>query len=340
MTKHIPYLDGWRGLAIFCLLLGHFYPVKGINFGTVGVALFFVLSGLLMAQVLFIQRTKLAIFYQRRISRVFPSLAIYLLVISLFFLASGKKVALDELLPSMTFTNNYLMPTKDTMPFGHIWSLSVEEHSYIILSLAALWCRTRREARGLSIIALILATIILSIAIYTFTPGQVNTRYYLRTEVASFGIFVSGFIFLALNFTKARLSWAYIAPFALIAGILAHWWSVPVGLRVIIGWGAFALAINAMPIAPRLFIRLFETAWLRRLGLYSFSIYLWQQPYYQFVRHEGMSPWIGLILALLTGIVAYYLIENPARVYLNQRWGRLRIPMAENESAIKVDSSV
>jgi hypothetical protein len=52
-VKYIPYLDGWRRLAICFLLLGHFFPVPGINFGTAGVNLFFVLSGFLTARILF-----------------------------------------------------------------------------------------------------------------------------------------------------------------------------------------------------------------------------------------------------------------------------------------------
>ena len=71
-NRHIPYLDGWRGLAVAFLLLGHFFPVDGINFGTVGVHLFFVLSGLLMTRILFVQKVPLALFYQRRIARIFP----------------------------------------------------------------------------------------------------------------------------------------------------------------------------------------------------------------------------------------------------------------------------
>lgn len=338
MTKHIPYLDGWRGLAILCLLIGHFYPVNGINFGTVGVALFFVLSGLLMARVLFIQGTDLTVFYQRRISRVFPSVAVYLLVITLFFVASGKDVALGELLPAMTFTNNYWTPAQNTMPFGHIWSLSVEEHSYVILSIAAYWCRTRTGSRGLSVIGIIIAATLFSIALYSFIPGLANNRFHLRTEVASFGILASSFVFLALNTTPTRLSLTYIAPITLIAGTFAHWWSVPVGLRVVIGWGAFALAINAMPTAPRIFVKVFEAAWLRQLGFYSFSIYLWQQPYYLFVWNEGMSPLFGLILAVITGVIAYYLVENPSRRYLNQRWGKSPVNKTEDDAAVKADS--
>lgn len=331
MTKHIPYLDGWRGLAIVCLLIGHFFAVPAINFGTVGVALFFVLSGLLMARVLFIQQTDLGAFYRRRISRVFPSVAMYLTVITVIFFVSGNEVSAIELLSALTFTNNYFVVNNWTMPLGHIWSLSVEEHSYVLLSLAACWCRVR-GGRGIAAIGFILGLILLAIALYSLFPDIPDKRYYLRTEVASFGIFASGFVLLAVAHNAIRLTWSWTAPVALAVGILAHWWSVPPGVRILLGWGALAFAINAMPAAPRWFLAIFEAAWLRRLGVYSFSLYLWQQPFYQLYRHYGMSPVLGLALSLAAGWAAFHLIENPARTYLNKKWGAQPAAVVEQES--------
>lgn len=331
MKKHIPYLDGWRGLAITCLLIGHFFPVPGINFGTFGVALFFVLSGVLMARVLFIEKTDFGTFYRRRIARVFPSVGVYLAVITSIFFISGNYISARELLSALTFTNNYIITRNWSMPFGHIWSLSVEEHSYVILSLAAWWCRAR-GGRGIAAMGFILGSIMLAIALYTLVPDVLDNRYYLRTEVASFGIFASGLLLLSITHEKIRLARWWIAPTALVVGALAHWWSVPASAHVVLGWGALALAINAMPAAPRWFLRIFESSWLRRLGVYSFSLYLWQQPFYQLYRHSGMSPLLGLALSLAAGWAAFHLIENPARIYLNKMWGNRPASIIESEA--------
>lgn len=338
MTKHIPYLDGWRGLAIVCLLIGHFFPIPAINLGVVGVALFFVLSGLLMARVLFIQQTDFATFYRRRISRVFPSVAAYLALISVIWLLTGQGVSQVELLAAMTFTNNYIGVELGDMPFGHIWSLSVEEHSYVILSLAAFWCRSRGR-RGLSAIALIVAFILFAVGVYSLVPGATSPRFALRTEVASFGIFASGLVCLALAEKKIGLQRAWIAPLALLAGLLAHWWSLPTGFRIIAGWGAFAVAVNALAAAPRWFLALFEASWLRQLGVCSFSLYLWQQPFYMLSRHHGLPPLLGLLLSLLAGWAAFRLIEDPARVYLNARWGAKPRVVIDPESETEVVGS-
>jgi peptidoglycan/LPS O-acetylase OafA/YrhL len=320
MAKHIPYLDGWRGLAIVCLLIGHFFPVRGLNFGTVGVGLFFVLSGLLMAQVLFVQRTDFRTFYRRRVARVFPSVAVYVVTVTIVFLLVGHRVVWAEVLSAVTFTNNYFVIEKWAMPFGHIWSLSVEEHSYVILSLAAYWCRLR-GGRELTAVMLIVIVILVAIAIYSLVPHADNLNYSLRTEVASFGIFASGLLALSSARLKTHMTSWWIAPMALIVGILAHWWSVPTPLRLTVGAGAFALAVNTISSAPRWFILALEFSWLRRLGMYSFSLYLWQQPFYQLSRHFGLSPFLGVTFSLVAGWIAFYLIENPARSYLNRQWG-------------------
>ena len=59
-TEQLSYLDGWRGLAILLLLVGHFLPVPGVNLGAIGVRLFFALSGFLMVRLLITQRVPIA----------------------------------------------------------------------------------------------------------------------------------------------------------------------------------------------------------------------------------------------------------------------------------------
>jgi peptidoglycan/LPS O-acetylase OafA/YrhL len=78
---HIVALDVWRGIAISILLIGHFFPVPRLDFGSLGVELFFVLSGYLIGRLLFLSKpTPLGVFYRRRISRIFRRPNVYLAV--------------------------------------------------------------------------------------------------------------------------------------------------------------------------------------------------------------------------------------------------------------------
>ncbi|TIX35964.1 MAG: acyltransferase, partial [Mesorhizobium sp.] len=87
----LAYLDGWRGLSIALVLIGHFFPVPGINLGVMGVEFFFVLSGRLMAEILFVERYPLKAFFKRRFSRIYPALLIF--VVASMVALSGTFVA-------------------------------------------------------------------------------------------------------------------------------------------------------------------------------------------------------------------------------------------------------
>ncbi|WP_305822172.1 acyltransferase family protein [Massilia brevitalea] len=321
--KHIACLDGWRGAAIAALLLGHFYPVPGINFGTLGVNLFFVLSGLLMTRILFVQKQPLGLFYRRRVARIFPSVYVFLAVTTLAFVVAGRELSMLELLSAATFTNNYIVPDGPwRMPVGHIWSLSVEEHAYVLLSLLAVLTRASHR-RSVRAVGAATAAISLVALLYAWThSGAALSRLWLHSEVSAFGIFASSLVFLA-GLGERSSRWDRVAvPVLLVVGIAAHWWSAPAPLRLLLGCGAFALAMKRLQHAPQAVIRMFEFAPLRQLGVWSFSLYLWQQPFYQLVRHEGMHPALGLGLSLVVGALAHYLVEKPARAWLNAHWGK------------------
>jgi peptidoglycan/LPS O-acetylase OafA/YrhL len=197
--KYLPHLDGWRGLAIGLLLAGHFFPVAGINLGALGVNFFFVLSGLLMGRILFIDTVPIPTFYRRRIARIFPLVYFFLAAIVLFYLASGKQVSWGEVLPAAGFINNYIREDHTTMPFGHFWSLCVEEHAYVVLSLVALGARARwfsaRAAIGVALLCMVAIGLFYSL---TYHGPDLYHELWLRSEVSAFGIFVSAFVLLHL----------------------------------------------------------------------------------------------------------------------------------------------
>lgn len=319
---HRDYLDGWRGLAIVFLLIGHFFPVPGINFGVVGVNFFFVLSGYLMGQLLFVKNTPIPIFYRRRISRIFPAHIVFILVIVVFFVFRGD-LNISETITALFFVNNYFPGEigNNTMPFGHIWSLSVEEHSYIILSLCALWVR-KKAIDALLPVSVVTACIVAAILWYALMlPSSALYEKWLHTEVSAYGIFISVCLLLFFRrYGQPRVSFA-IVPALMLAGVLFNWWSIPRPIATIAGVGALALAVNFLSTSPVFLQQLFSIKPLRMIGLWSFSIYLWQQPFY-LAAHRGELPvFLAIFFAICCGVCSYYLLEKPMRAYLNTRWG-------------------
>ena len=321
---HLDYLDGWRGLAIVLLLWGHFFPVPGINLGAVGVHFFFVLSGLLMARLLFIKKIPLPQFYKRRVARLFPAFYVYLACVVLWYQLTGRETGWTEVFAAATFVSNYFVqiPEKTLMPFGHIWSLCVEEHSYVLLSVLAILGRRKLLAARWGVLICIIGMTLAGVAYRLMYDGRELHFHLVHSEFAAFGIFVSVFLLLYFADKGAPSVNLLIFSVLLVLGVLINWWSVPVLIRTLGGLTLLALAVNLLGNGPPLAQTLLAFYPLRQLGVWSYSIYLWQQPFYMAVHYQGLPATHGIILGLLCGVASYYLIEQPARLFLNRRWDR------------------
>lgn len=325
-TDHVNHLDGWRGLAILTLLIGHFAPVPGINLGTVGVNLFFVLSGLLMGGLLFEKHEPIPRFYRRRIARIVPAHAAFIAIVTMFHFGLGLPISYRELLSAALFVNNYVAPDggpgSAVMPFGHIWSLSVEEHSYVALSLVAIWSRRGFFSSAKGVLALLMVTIACAIYYQWLSPPKLAFSLWLHTEVAAYGLLGAALWVACGRPTPAKISSPSVAPLLLLIGIALHWWSMPLVVQRLFGVGCFVCAICMLAATRGWFAAVLSWTPLRQLGLWSYSLYLWQQPFYLW-RHseQGNSPLLALTMALTCGLVSYYLVERPARSYLNSHWG-------------------
>ena len=199
---HIPALDGWRGLAVLLVLMGHFGGDSYLpDLGSAGVDLFFVLSGRLMAEILFVRKIPLRLFFFRRFSRVYPALLTFVLVSAALLSQTRLAPGVTGVLSSLTFTLNYVIIESGTFVpvFDHVWSLCVEEHSYVLLAIVALLLR-RAAIRliGLTILALGLAALangIMQYDIYGRNPFVV----FWPTDVAAAPILISAAVFLLLG---------------------------------------------------------------------------------------------------------------------------------------------
>jgi peptidoglycan/LPS O-acetylase OafA/YrhL len=324
-SEHLDYLDGWRGLAITLLLMGHFFPIPGLNLGALGVNFFFVLSGWLMTRLLFVQDTPIDAFYRRRISRIIPAHLMFLGLLVAWRLSAGLPFNVEETLAAALFVNNYVgsPPGQSVMPFGHIWSLSVEEHSYVLLSLLAVAARRRiiTPTVGVGLVAFGCAVFAAWYG-WHYAGPKLAFSLWLHTEVAGYGIFLSGYLLLSLRRQAPRHWPKHIVPLLVAVGIASHWWSIPIVLQQLLGVGALALAINLLLQAPPPLKKILSSKPLRYLGLWSFSLYIWQQPFYLWSRGGAAPTLVGLLLAATFGLISYYFIEKPARRYLNNTWGQ------------------
>ncbi|MDB5850153.1 MAG: acyltransferase [Rhodoferax sp.] len=113
-------------------------------------------------------------------------------------------------------------------------------------------------------------------------------------------------------------AFAYVVIF--IVGVLFHWWSIPLPLQVAAGMGSLAVVLQGLKAAPASLRDLLSWRPLRLLGTWSYSIYLWQQPFYE-AQNSGLIAWyVAVPGAIACGLLSYYAVEAPARIYLNARW--------------------
>lgn len=120
------------------------------HFGWIGVDLFFVLSGYLIAGQLLRQtsgcnRLDLLAFYRRRAWRILPA---YLAVLLLYVLWPGWREApgLQPAWQFALFIENLVIDYSRNQAFSHAWSLCVEEHFYLCLPLILLLLLRRPRA--------------------------------------------------------------------------------------------------------------------------------------------------------------------------------------------------
>jgi peptidoglycan/LPS O-acetylase OafA/YrhL len=167
--RHIPELDGLRGIAILAVIVFHFHlhgDQSITSIGWAGVDLFFALSGFLITGILLDTERGPGMFrnfYARRCLRILP---LYYLALALCFwvmpaAAGWPRVPGSEQLWYWFHLSNW-RTAYFPLVYGrltHFWSLAVEEQFYLFWPLVVLLCRRRATlwtAVGLSAAAVAL----------------------------------------------------------------------------------------------------------------------------------------------------------------------------------------
>jgi peptidoglycan/LPS O-acetylase OafA/YrhL len=331
----IAYLDGWRGLAIACVLQGHFMPIHGFESGMLGVDVFFCLSGLLMARLLFVKRTPLKIFYERRFSRIIPVFFLYLFTVYVLAYLKGKAINLQEMLSTLTFLRTYYpaVPniwTELTVPTGHIWSLNVEEHSYVFMSLLTLVAVIRKRV-GLVLLCVGCAMIVTT-AYYASHPRIAPDLFGVRTEcAASFVMISAGYSLIKDRFARFVTPMMPVIALVLSCCCYSDWFPL-YGAKSLFAPILLSFTANHLSEASAAMIKVLCFKPLRLLGFWSYSIYLWQQPFYH--ARLTMPPGAAVVMAVTVGAASFYLFENPTRRWLNERRYLLFFRRYDNAQAV------
>lgn len=336
--KYRREIDGLRAVAVLAVVFFH-AGFSGFSGGYVGVDVFFVISGYLITSILLgeleQQRFSIINFYERRARRILPALAVVLLATSVaaFFLMPPSLLHdyARSLVSVAAFGSNvffylssgYFSTASEEKPLLHTWSLAVEEQYYLLfpLLLAGLWL-----VRRISItwVMLILAMTSLALSEYLLRQNAVDANFYLI-------------------FSRA---WELLAGSLLALLRPEQWNSLKQGMRNGLAWTGLAMIVGAVflldqqtpfpglyaliPVLGACLIiafcdpsgaigKLLCSRAMVGIGLISYSLYLWHQPLFAFMRMKSASDpgvimfTVAIALAFLLAMLSYFYVEQPFR---------------------------
>jgi peptidoglycan/LPS O-acetylase OafA/YrhL len=342
---YMPGLDGLRAISILIVLVAHIGFDKIVP-GGLGVTIFFFVSGFLITRILVGEQNKsdgnieLGGFYIRRFLRLMPALAVFVLGSwALMTPFGGKPLPAQIGAASLYFMNYYQVLGAQfgwdrlLVPWGHLWSLAVEEHFYLVFPAAlAVFGRTHSSRLAL-IVGVILASALWRVFIIHFLGWDSEYTYQAtecRLESLAWGCLLAVLLDGAPR-ENARLGW------------LVGWPWLAIGLGAIVftliyrdeafrgtwrysvqGIALFVLVLNLYALrSARFAIDWLEIKPLRWIGRLSYSLYLWHWPMVWIAyKISGIAlggedrlslPMMAVVVMFAFGfaMASYYGVERP-----------------------------
>jgi peptidoglycan/LPS O-acetylase OafA/YrhL len=349
MRERNLQLDLLRSAAILAVLVAHtvnfrtpkwWWDRLAIRPSWTGVDLFFVISGFLISGLLFVEfkrRGRIAFgrFAIRRALKLYPTL--YVLVFTMMFVRlirsdfHNVEWILTPALHDLLFVQSYLPGT-----YGTFWSLSVEEHFYILLPLMLYFMLRRARAgetdpfRRLPLVFLLVAILSLCTRLVHALLVQPYSYFthlfptHLRLDSLFFGVLLSYWYHFRADGFKAwtkRLH-PFLMPISLLLILPAFifeqsaFFTYTFGLSFLyLGYGGLMIALLQIPLTTDGFfgriLMLFSY-----IGQHSYPIYLFHLLVLdELQKHSLLETWRGLILyfvaSIAVGVLFSKLIEFP-----------------------------
>jgi peptidoglycan/LPS O-acetylase OafA/YrhL len=308
-VKRIPSLDGLRAISISLVVVGHmahagYAPRFFSQYANLGVRIFFVISGYLITTILLGEHSRtgtisLREFYVRRAYRIFPAALCFILVIVVLYWNTLRWYDIGAALL-------YLVNFDPFAPWviGHLWSLSVEEQFYFLWpSVLRKWYRHRM---------IILCAVILA------APIARTVFFFFKVDGGGYGNLLTvgdnlatGCLLAMLGSRLREIRW-HVAALMLLALVLIPLYAADSRLRTlfmlfilspILHFSIAGILLHVVQHPYRL-LNLAPVVWL---GNISYSLYLWQQPFF----NPSSPSRYGVLWAIGLACVSYYLVEKP-----------------------------
>jgi peptidoglycan/LPS O-acetylase OafA/YrhL len=297
------------------------------NYGDKGVDVFFAISGILICTRLLEEEDRfgsisLRGFYLRRIFRILPAAVLYLAAIGTMGLLGWIHISRGEWLGSLFFYRNYaslwgrhLVDRNASWFTGHFWSLSVEEHFYLILPTLLIFTPKRLRVLVLSILAVVVTVnrgIQLQHRPWNLIGGHSDVRLDSLLIPAALAITIKSDNRYRLD--KLLRFW----PLFLVLTLLiiptspgTFWQTTTLALL-------FPMVVMGSVLHSNNYLgRGLEFGPLRFIGRISYGLYLWQMLF--FTGHHYLQRPLGkfesfplnFLATFCCAVASYYLVEQP-----------------------------
>ena len=355
-SKRIPSLDGLRAVSIALVIVGHLYRTVShvgphtpfwlvAGNASLGVSIFFVISGFLITSLLLREHERYAAislrnFYLRRFFRIFPGFYAYVGCIALLGGFGLISLTRADLVSAATFTWEYSR-SATSWALEHLWSLSVEEQFYILWpsTLAILLRRSDKlTAAKVAGALIILGPISRVVTHFNGGPFYASHSYYLlhtRLDTLMFGCLcalLEGTETLEnLYRAVAKVIWIFPIFVLVLYPLLRYQFGdkyLFVAGYTLEGFGIATTMLWLVRNSSSLAGRILNTPVLVYMGVLSYSLYLWQQLFLNpgNTSITGRFP-IGILCVVAVAMLSYHFVERPFLQY-RTRFERLPVKPA------------
>ena len=338
--KYRKEIDGLRAIAVLPVIFFH-AGFQGFSGGFIGVDVFFVTSGYLITSIILkeIEDNSFSLlgFYERRVRRILPALFFVMLVCILpayYFMLPDELIDFGQSLYSTTvFLSNilfwnesgYFESSAGFKPLLHTWSLAVEEQYYLLFPFFMILIKDLKKKYVVScLFAIFLCSFLIAQwgSIYKATAS-----FYLlptRGWEIMMGIFAAFILFnrSSENLIEKRIYRELLSFFGFLCIILSiifynETTPFPSYFTLLPTLGTFLLILFCIP--ETYMGKLFGNRILVKIGLISYSLYLWHHPLFVFSRMNSLTEpttYDYLFLISISFLLAYFswsVIEKPFR---------------------------
>ena len=337
-------IDGLRAIAVIGVILYHSEIFINNNLifsgGFLGVDVFFVISGYLITSIIIREysvKKKFSFlnFYERRIRRLIPALLFVLttvLILAYFFLLPVQfETYLKSTISSIFFYSNfyfhytgqaYGQMIMSTKPLLHTWSLSVEEQFYIIFPLLFIFIfNIFRDNTKYVLFIFIIFSLFLSTYV---THSHSSFSFYMIFTRA--WELICGSVIALNNFKNRKKNGnSFLKTLGLLLIIFAFFFfdranQHPSYLTLVPVLGSCLIINNQSSIS--LCNKILTYKIFVKIGLISYSLYLWHHPLLSFGKISGFTEnsfFSKIILISLSFLLSYFTYNFVEQKFRNKK---------------------